>query len=441
MIRNILKAGALFFSLMILTSCDDDKEVAGNPELTVNTEIVSAHFGDSIQFNVTVNDDEVPLSTVKAQLFFGDEMVEETVIRTKENGQYHGVIFVPFLKNIPNGTATMRFVLQNIRFAVAQQSFDVALTRADYPYLTLITDDQEYEMSRVGLYQYAASASFPQKVSGYIKAPVVSEWGNEITFGWSNGEISEGVTNLIHFSNYAAGEYDIEFNTFTYAAAPFISLEFAGIEMAMIDEDNYRVELNLDQNQDIELGGIADIEEWWIDEDFFTLNSDNTLTFLPVSGRYRVTANFNRRYFIVEAMTGNNLSTLQADGGGAIWIIGTDIGKPSLSNEVGWNTDKALCMAQVSPNVYQVTVVAGESMNNESINFKFFHQKGWGGEFSNTTLTTESDIIFVGDGENGRDPGNLGLMEGVILPSGNTYVITIDVNEGIENAVMYVTEK
>lgn len=440
MTRYFLYLG-VFIALIGLVACEDEKESAGQPILTINSDVNASNFGDSIAFTATVSDTEVPLSTLKAQLFFGDEKVSETIIRTKTDGQYSGKIFVPYYQNIPNGTATLKFVLQNIRFTIVDETFNVPLTRPDYPNLTLVTTEGEFQMVRTGLYEYGATAEFPQKVKGYIKTPAITSQGNVLTFGWVNGAIKEGSTATIPFSNATAGTYTISFNSLTYAAAPFVTLKFAGAEMSMIDDDRYKVEINLTQNQSIEVTGITGLNEWWIDEDFFTTNQDGTLTFLPVTGKYRVTANFARKYFIVEAMTGSNLSTLQDDGSGALWIIGSDIGKPSLSNEVGWNTDKALYLSQISPKKYQITVVAGTSINATSINFKFFHQKGWGGEYTNTALTSTSSMVFVGDGTNGRDPGNLGIVSGQSLTEGKKYIFTVDITGGKSNAILSVTEK
>ena len=42
------------------------------------------------------------------------------------NGQdYTGKINVPYLANIPNGTATLKFILQNINFTITEKSYDV----------------------------------------------------------------------------------------------------------------------------------------------------------------------------------------------------------------------------------------------------------------------------------------------------------------------------
>ena len=171
--------------LLSLAACEDDDLVPGNPVINPTTQIGAAMFGDSLAFSAEVADNDVPLSTLKAQLFYGDEKVSETVIRTKTKGDYKGKIFVPFYANVPNATATLKLVLQNINFTITEQEFNVPLTRPDYPYLTFVTAGGEYRMERVGLYQYKATSEFPQKIKGYIKTPTVTPAGNEIVFGFA----------------------------------------------------------------------------------------------------------------------------------------------------------------------------------------------------------------------------------------------------------------
>eukprot|EP00975_Prorocentrum_lima_P014848 3148931-Prorocentrum_lima.AAC.1 len=74
------------------------------------------------------------------------------------------------IRDSPNGTATLKFILQNINFTITEKSYDVALSRPDFPYLTLISGDQEYRMEKVAANQYSVTGEFAQKVKGYIKA-------------------------------------------------------------------------------------------------------------------------------------------------------------------------------------------------------------------------------------------------------------------------------
>lgn len=332
-------------------------------------------------------------------------------------------------------------IAQNIRLAKTETDISLPLTRPDFPYLTLVkTDGSTLKMVRTAKYQYAVTGNFDKKVKAHIVAPSVGTSGNEVPFGWNGSAIEQNSTTDIPFSNVKSGNYTISFNTLTYVGAPFLSLKFDGTEMTMKDDDNYYVDKQFVQGAKISVEGV-DLSKFWIDADFFTLNSDNTLTFKAVTGEYRITANFALNYFRVEAMNSGKLSKLNSDGSGSLWIIGDNVGKPSLSaNTVGWNTGKAICMAQVKDKVYQVTLVGGQQISTGSINFKFFDTEGWESSIS-SGLTTTSDIVYVGNGSNGRDTGNLGIVSGKSLEEGATYVFTIDLTAGTSAAVLTVVKK
>ena len=444
--KRTLTIVCFFAAVLAMNACKKEEQKApGNPVLNTQTEFSAAHFGDSLQFTVSVSDDaDIPLSTLKARLYYSDELVSETVIRTKAEGDYTGKIYIPYYANVPNGTATLKLVLQNINFTIREETYELPLERPDFPYLTLVSSDEtEYRLERTEPYTYVATADFPAKVNGYIKAPAVGDEGNELTFGWEENAIKEGSTNNIPFSNAFSGNYSISFNSLTYEASPFI-IAYAVNQTVMdrVDDNTYRVDLSLDHNEPVVIDGFDDLDAWWIDPDFFTRDASGNLVFQPAAGDYRITADFNHEYFIVEALSGGNLATLQADGSGAVWVIGEGIGKPSVAtNAVGWAPEKGLCMAPIGDKKYQISVVAGTTVTADNINFKFFHQKDWGGEFNNTALSTTSDLIFVGDGSNGRDPGNLGITEGQTLEAGATYVFTLDLADGPDHAVLTVEKK
>lgn len=438
---------SLFFvlaSFLFLGACKKDKtKKAGNPVLEPVTQFSEAHFGDSLDFTIKVSDGQVPLSTLKAQLFFGEEMVSDVVIRTKTDGEYSGKLFVPFLPNVPDGNAQLKFILQNIHLTLTEQVIDLPVSRPDFPYLTLVTETQEYKMEKTAKNQYAVRANLPSKVKGYLKSPKVGAQGNELTFGWEDNAIAVGSTEGIPFSNFSSGEYAIEFNTLDFEGSPFIiAYAINGQVMSRLDEDHFHLVSSFTKGEPLVIDGIDNLADWWLDPDFITDNGGGSFAFAPESGQYRITADFKLQYFRFELMDGGSPATLHPDGSGGVWIIGDGIGKPSVAtNQVGWNPEKALLMAPIGNKHYQVTVVAGTSVNSDDINFKFFHQRDWGGEFGSTTLSSTSEYIFVGDGENGRDSGNLGLNPGIILTPGLTYVLTLDLSAGSEQGVLHVTTK
>lgn len=429
-------------SAMLWTSCsDDDDKKVGNPQMDFKSEFSSAMFGDSLPFVVDVTD-EVPLSTLKARVYYGEEMVSEVVVRTKTNGEYSGKIYIPFLKETPNGTARLEFVLQNINFTIVSKTYDLPVTRPEYPYLTFVTEDKEYTMPRVDGYNYELTEVLPQKIKGYIKTPTITANGNVMTFGLEGDAIVHGSTNNISFSNLTSGEYTISFNTFDYSAAPFIvAYAINGQEMEKVDDDNFKIDLALTQGQDVIVDGIDDFDEWWIDSDFFN-KEDDKLTFKPIAGDYRISADFKLKYLKVEVMSGGNVAGLKADGSGAIWIIGDSQGKPSFANS-GWDPAKATCMAPMGNGKYRITFVAGKTINASKINFVFFHVKDWSPSFGPETLTVNSDLVFIGEGQavNGVDKGNIALAKDKSLTVDKSYTFIIDVSAGIDKAVLTVEEQ
>lgn len=188
---------------------------------------------------------------------------------------------------------------------------------------------------------------------------------------------------------------------------------------------------------------------WYVNPSFFTKKSDGSYKFNAITGSYLLQANSTLKYLQVRACDNTGtLSTLQADGTGAVYIIGEGIGFPTVTdNQVGWNTDKAISMAQTSAKKYEVTGVVGQEIGT-AINFKFYGQAGWGTEFHGSTgsdyvATSSSNLLDVGQGKdvNGHDDGNLFLKSGAEVAMGDTIVLTLDLTEGVKSGVLSTTLK
>ena len=436
------------------TACKDDPELLTTdvgPEMTVVSADASGVYGGKVDFEVTMTD-RYALSTLKAQVFFDDEMVAEEVIRTKSDGTYTGAVTLPFYKNIPDGEATLRFVGQNVRFGTTTVDRPLAVSRPKPAYLTFFLDDAEYRMEPTGNdYEYAVTDEFPQKPQGYIATPDLDGQGSVVTFGYSSeqGGIVSDSTEPIPFANSNAGEFTVSFNLKSFEGSPFIKLLFNDAEMTMVDNDNYSIVTTLTQNQTYTLTGVSDFADWDIDRDFFEradASNPEALTFLPMSGMYKVTANFKHSYLRIEAMkSATEYASLAADGSGnAIWTVGAGIGKPVIKNGDGWDMGSTgLCLARVADKKFQISLVAGVSINASNFDFKFFWPKDWDkGEFLGKTdasfanpygvLTTTSDLIEISDG------GNLRLAEGKTLDLGGIYRFTVDITGGNTAAVLTV---
>ena len=67
--------------MLSMNSCNDDEFLPGNPSMEIKAENADALFGDSLPFTIKASDVDVPLSTLKAQLFYGEEQVSETSVQ------------------------------------------------------------------------------------------------------------------------------------------------------------------------------------------------------------------------------------------------------------------------------------------------------------------------------------------------------------------------
>ncbi len=457
--KNLKYLFLLLMSVVLATACSDDDEVkkgGGKPVISVDGLAATAQFGDSIFFTVNCSDaGGVNLSTLKAYMEYGGEQVSSQVTRTKTEGSYKVALYAPLYKNVPDGNAQVRLVLQNIQLTKTEQVVDLALTRPHYDHITFV-DSKGAELtltpSASDPYLFTGTYSSSNRTfKGHFIAPKVGENGTEITFGQGNDDISEGVTDEIQF-NGNKGNNKVSFNVLTYAYGPTESDPEAATEIVFSKTDNVYVgELVQGHNYEFAGEAIINSSRWFYDSDWFTKNSDGTYTFNALTGIYTVKADFDNLGFRIWTMNDATTSgTLAADGSGALWIIGSEcIGKPSVkANTVhGWWTgeDYDYCLTPIAEKVYQITLTIGKQLTATGINFKFFGQANWGIEFKGTTadyhLSTSSDTFLVGDGNDGHDNGNIYLIDGVTLQDGDTYVFTVDLTGGCNNGVLTIAKK
>src|SRR5690606_1855101 len=127
------------FSLFIaFVCCKEDYKYplgGGNPSLDLKEVPNSAFFGDSLSFKVGVTDQGTVLSPLSVQQYYSEDLVSEHTIRTNEYDVYSRKIYVPYLANIPNGTATLKFVLQNVGMVTVEDPKEWPLSRPDFPFL------------------------------------------------------------------------------------------------------------------------------------------------------------------------------------------------------------------------------------------------------------------------------------------------------------------
>lgn len=451
-ISNIAKSvGKKVFYLLLtpslltpfLTSCvDDDYQnivQAGDPVISVGA-LGTAQMGQTLQFSVNCSDKKgEALSTLKAELCFSEEVVDETTIRTKTEGDYTVSLNVPYLQYIPNGEAKVRLTLQNVTTSKTIVEVSTQVERPHFADLQFITADSTvYQMAETGDYNYAVKINTTQTA---FKGRFVTKDG-QWQFGWSGAEVALGQTGNIDFQTESSGEVEVTFNTRDYTYGP---LEEISIAPLLFTESDNVITREMVQGRQYTIGGIVS-DEWFIDNDFFEKNDDDTFTFLAIDGTYTLTAYAGYQFLQVYAGTPDAPVTMQADGTGALWVIGGNgINKPDLStaNNNGWwtGTEWDQTTAQVREKVYQITLTVGKQLSATDVNFKFFGQPNWGTEFGGNggdyNLTTDSEVFGVGDG-NGHDNGNIYLKDDAVLTEGDTYIFTVDLTAGVANGKLIV---
>ncbi len=189
-----------------------------------------------------------------------------------------------------------------------------------------------------------------------------------------------------------------------------------------------------------------DMAGYWLDYDCFIKSEEsNTLIFVGGDGNYKISRDGNDytvnnekyKHIAVEAVDANGEpATTQADGSGAVWVIGNKIGKPSFeSNDIAGDGSKALCMIPIGGNKYRITLVPGVHIDVEDVDFKFYYGKGTdGGSFTASNLTTESEYVTI------ASDGTVNKADDVVLRKFVAYEFILDLSAGRDAAVLTVNE-
>ncbi|MGI6224373.1 MAG: DUF5121 domain-containing protein [Prevotella sp.] len=437
--------------LPLMTACSDDDENVGEPVVTLSTTTLSALMGDSLDYTVNCSSqNDVALSVVKVQLYYDNELVSEQTLRTKTAGDYTGRIAVPYYKSIPNGTAELRFTLVDVSLATQTKSVDVELTRPEFSSIYFVcTDGNTYEMSPSTDDPYQFSVTVPSTstvVKGHFVTPKIGNYGQPLTIGFNGTEAEVGNSGDFTMTAEEAGNIEVTFNTRYFDYGPQYEAE---VKLIQFSTDGEAQILNMEQGKSYQFEGNSAMatSSWYYDPDYLQDNGDGTFTFLALTGSYRFTVDFTNQYFrICPVDDSGEPASLQLNGSGTIWIIGSaGVNKPTWSAiNHGWWTgaENDIAMAPISLGKYQCTLTIGKQLNKDDVNFKFFGQANWGVEFgavgSTFYLTTDSPYFKVGEND-----GNISLADGAedLINDGDTFVFTIDLTGGYAPGTLTVTKQ
>ena len=439
-------------ALPLMASCGDDDysapTPAGNPVMSCTAPAAAVWMGDAVEVKVNCKDEGgVALSTLKANLLFSGQSVDETTIRTKEAGEYTVKLKVPYAQNVPDGKVDIQLTLQNVSTKSNTETLSFDIKRPHFNNLQFVSADGiKYDMTEKGDFVYQAVLPSSKKTfKGYFATK-----DGKFVFGSSTGkDISLGETGNFNFSSENTNDVVITFDAKNYSAGPTDVLPVTILDFADSDAGKtWTGEIKQGATCNLTVNGNNLPDDWYYDSDWFQKEEDGSYTFKAITGRYTILADFTHKSFRIWTMNGSEPMSLNGDGTGALWIIGNPgVNKPTWEavNHDWWTgVDSDVCLTPIKDKVYQVTLTVGKQLRATGVDFKFFGQANWGIEFkgqdNSHLISTESEVFGIGDG-NGHDNGNVYLKDGVELKDGETYVLTVDLTAGVDKAVLKVEKK
>lgn len=420
-IRNLIVFVAMAAVALSCAKTPTFERAEKGPEMKVNSFTESTYMGANIKVNLNLSDADFALSTVKAVLYYGETEVASETLRTKTEGNYELSIQAPLLKEIPDGTANLVLRAQNVGLGITETTLDVDLKRPDFETLSLVDESgKSYELKKTENYVYERTDNFPSYVNSTVVTPQFND-GETITLGWDGSALSASSTELIPFGSSIAGNYTIKLNLFDLSISPTGSA-------AVVSVAEYK------KGQKMEFGNVVDLNSWTIDPDFFDVDKESkAVTFRAIDGLYKMEYDTKSMFIRVEPMKDAQTPlSLAEDGTGAVWLIGSSFGKPEIGPS--WNTETgAYPAAQVERKIYEFTLAVPGQLAVSGSEFKFFHRKGWEGEFKKPDFKK----IDLSPAFEMTDAGNIKAVD---VKPGKGYKIILDLTEGINKAAVSYEE-
>jgi hypothetical protein len=408
----------LFLALIAIgyTACQPDsfREVfpKGDPQVTANMLTKDVNFGSgSISFEVTITEKETPLSTLAIKVIVGMNVIASEEVRTpdlmfKDTFTYA----IPFGPNMPEGEpvkvyltatnvegTTKDLILNDcIGHRPALETMYAMPPTIDYKPL-----GKGKQMTWDGEKFTAVDLSYPKSIECLL-AVVGTKFGrvdwNYPVLGMLNGQLS-----LITEEQFNAGEATpivlandniesidtITFDPLTFdlyfggkVAQPVSALD-VNVDLAEVAGKTYRYsKIFFDPTIEVTINGVSNMATAY-NLDYMEVKSNNVVKFLGEKGMYDVYYLPEEDYIVVEPLK-------DAVYPNVMWMTGVGFGLPVAAPKTqgGWGFDNLgqyIACRTVAPKVYQFTAYMKNGVNADfetygSLNFKFFHQKGWGGE-------------------------------------------------------------
>ena len=342
-------------ALPLMASCGDDDysapTPAGNPVMNYTAPSAAVWMGDEVEVKVNCKDEGgVALSTLKANLLFSGQSVDETTIRTKEAGEYTVKLKVPYAQSVPDGKVDIQLTLQNVSTKSNTETLSFDIKRPHFNNLQFVSaDGVKYDMTEKSDFVYQAVLPSSKKTfKGYFATK-----DGKFVFGSSTGkDISLGETGNFNFTSENMSDVVVTFDAKNYTAGPTDVLPVTVLDFADSDAGKTWVgDIKQGATCNLTINGNNLPDDWYYDSDWFQKEEDGSYTFKAITGRYTILADFTHKSFRIWTMNGSEPMSLNGDGTGALWIIGNEgVNKPTWDAvNHGWWTgvDSDVCLTPI----------------------------------------------------------------------------------------------
>lgn len=468
---------ALAALLMVACQPENFRQVypEGNPQIKAEMLTKNVEFGkDSVSFSVTIDETETPLSQLQVKVMVGLRVVANEMVRTKDY-HYEGTLTyaVPFGPNMPEGEQIKIYLTaMNVEGTVSNTILEgcighrpqletmyimpPAVTYAAIGKGKQMTWDEDQQLFVAYDLKYPKSIQCLLAVVGTKFGRV--DWTHPV-FGMVGDNLQliseeqfsadEAKPIILEDDNYETID-TIIFNPLTFEvtiggkiAMPVTAID---IENDLVDEPTYissssarkdyrGAKIFFDKDSEVEITGVVDLSKAY-NLDYMEYIEGNKVKFLGEKGMYYLSYKVAEDYLVVEPM----YDLTEPD---VMYLCGVGLGQPSYTPQAtsGWGFDSPnqnFVARTIAPKTYQFTVYMHNGENPDfdnygSLNFKFFHQHGWGGEESGGDYTQEGLTIHgvdangltKVDGSTGNEKGN---WIATSAPIDGIYRITLNKN-------------
>ncbi|MCR5432978.1 MAG: DUF5121 domain-containing protein [Bacteroidaceae bacterium] len=228
------------------------------------------------------------------------------------------------------------------------------------------------------------------------------------------------------------------------AQDPDLILTLGGHKMSRSSVERFTLTAALTQGEVYEASFLngEDISQWYIDPDFFRPDEDGHLRLMPQSDTYLVTVNLNERSLTARP----TLRPMDASGQGSLFLLGPagSIGKPYYIGGTKWDPERAIPLAEVHDQIYQTTITVGEQLNPSYVEFGIYgnyatlEPQFMGRTGSEYRLTLSNVQFDIGKGYLGHTDGIVYLRSTAHLQEGDTYLLTIDLTNGVTDGLLTI---